>query len=119
VAAALGTDAAYAAGFAKELLDAQGPSGFSFADIAADRAGARFGNGVLKGNFPVAGLAAGFAVESFMPPVEGLPEKLSTAQFKAQFGSKSNPKTLKQLQEIDRRINALPPYRPSTFQFTP
>jgi len=116
---ALGSEAATAAGFAKELLDAQGNSGFSFADIAADRAGTRFANGVLKNHFSLAALEKSFQVDAFVPGVEGLPEGLSAAQFKARFGKKDAPQVIDQLKEIDRRIQTLPPYRPSTLKLIP
>ena len=48
--ASTGAEAAQAAGLAKELVDAQRPSGFSFADLAADRAGARFARSVVERN---------------------------------------------------------------------
>ena len=116
---AVGAEAATAAGFAKELLDAQGDSGFSFADIAADRAGTRFASGVLKNHFPLGGLDKSFEVDTFVPTVEGLPEGLSAAQFKSRFGKKNAPQVLDQLKEIDHRIQTLPPYRPSTLRLTP
>jgi hypothetical protein len=110
---AQGAGTAHAAGFAKELLDAQGASGFSFADIAADRAGVRFADGVLNRRFALGSLASSFKVETFMPPVDGLPEALSAAQFKADYGKKETPKVREALQSIDERINALPPYKRS------
>jgi hypothetical protein len=118
---AMGTEAAHAAGVAKELLDAQGDSGFSFADIAADRAGARFAGGVLKNRFPLSVLAQSFTVAAFMPEVKGLPEGFSSAQFKSKYGTKSDPRFNKQIKEIDRRILVLPPYRPaeSNLRLTP
>jgi hypothetical protein len=111
LASAVGPEAAHAAGFAKEWLDAQGASGFSFADIAADRAGVRFGNGVLNGRFAVRSLATSFQVETFMPVVDALPEGFSAAQFRSEYGKKEAPKVLQELKRIDERINALPPYR--------
>ncbi len=119
LAAAIGTDAAHAAGIAKEFLDAQNASGFSFADIAADRAGTRFANGVFKNHFPLGALAKSFVVETFVPEIEGLPEGLTAAQFKTQYGAKTGPKVLEQLTDIDRRIEALPPYRPATLRLSP
>jgi hypothetical protein len=119
LASSHGAVAAHAAGFAKELLDAQGASGFSFADIAADRAGVRFAGNVLKGRFPLAALANSFNVDTFMPSIDGLPEGFSAAEFRSQYGKKDAPQVLNQIGEIDRRIEALPPYRPSTLQLGP
>jgi hypothetical protein len=111
---ALGAEAAHAAGFAKEMLDSQGASGFSFADIAADRAGVRFAGGVLKGQFALGSLATSFKVDTFMPTIDGLPEGFSAAQFKSEYGKKDAPNVLKEIKAIDSRINALPPYQPAT-----
>jgi hypothetical protein len=108
----VGAKGATAAGFAKELLDAQGLSGFSFADIAADRAGVRFGNSVTKNHFSLAAIGNSFETSAFVPDIKDLPEGLSAAQFKSQYGKKDSPKVLEQLKEIDKRINALSPYRP-------
>jgi hypothetical protein len=105
-------DAAQTAGLVKELADANSASGFSFADLAADRAGSRFARAVLDKKIPPGMLGLTFQVTSFMPDVSGLPEKLSAQKFAAQFGSKDDPRFVKQLQEIDQRITQLPGYRP-------
>ena len=107
LAATTNADAAQAAGLAKEFADAQGPSGFSFADIAADRAGARFARAVLDKRVPLGMLALAFRVQMFMPDVAGLPEKLSAKDLAAQFGNKDDTRFAKQLKEIDDRIMAL------------
>jgi hypothetical protein len=109
--ATMGGDAARAAGLTKELLDAHGASGFSFADIAADRAGVRFAEGILSGKFKLNLLARGFSVDTFMPEIEGLPEGLTAVEVASQFGTKSDARFLKQLRAIDQRIGHLPPYR--------
>ncbi len=57
-------------GVAKEVLDAQGGSGFSFADLAADRAGIRFAEGVLSGTLPLAALAENFRTVDFVPALD-------------------------------------------------
>jgi len=99
------------------MLDAQGSSGLSFADIAADRAGVRFADGILNKRVPFGMLPQIFAVKAFMPAVEGLPEGLSAGDLESQFGGKDDPRFRKQLAEIDRRILALPAYRPIDVQF--
>jgi hypothetical protein len=116
LAAVLGAPAAQAAGAAKEMADARGASGFSFVDIAADRAGARFAGGVLNKQMPLRLLAESFSVSAFMPKVDGLPEGLSADQFRKQFGGTRGPRYSKQVAEIDQRILTLPPYKPSTLK---
>lgn len=113
LAATTGAGAAQTAGLAKELSDAQGGSGFSFADVAADRAGIRFAQGVLEKKIPLGMLALTFSVPSYMPDVNGLPEKLAARDLATQFGNKDDPRLLKQIREIDQRISLLPGYRPA------
>ncbi len=119
LASTLGETAVTNLSFAKEMNDAQTASGFSFADIAANRAGVRFAQGVKQRQFAPIAIASSFKSNSFMPTINGLPEGLSTAQFKTDFGKLGSPQYQKQLQEIDARIELLPPYRPSTLKLTP
>jgi hypothetical protein len=115
--AVLGAEATDAAGVAKELLDAQGNSGFSFVDLAADRAGVRFADGILNKRVPLGLLPQTFSVAAFVPATEGLPEGLSAGAMRKQYGAKNDPRFRKLLSEIDSRILALPPYRPINLQF--
>lgn len=108
--AAAGADAANAAGHAKELFDSRRASGFSFADIAANRAGARFASSVLEQRMTLGNLRLAFAVTSYMPDVTGLPEHIAAKDFAAQFGSQNDLRFTKQLKEIDERIRKLPAY---------
>jgi hypothetical protein len=117
--ATLGAEMAQTAGVAKELLDAHGESGFSFVDIAADRAGIRFAEGVLGRKFALGVLARGFTVPTFMPEVEGLPEKLTAVQITSQYGAADDPRFRRELQQIDQRVQLLPPYRMITGRLGP
>lgn len=98
-------------GLAKELVDTQRGSGFSFADLAADRAGSLFAAGVLKKKIPLGQLADGFAVDLFMPSVDGLREELTAAELVGELGDDEDRRFQQQLREVDRRVLALPPYR--------
>jgi hypothetical protein len=111
LAATLGDAAADTAGLAKELLDANGGSGFSFADLAADRAGRRFASGVRSKQLSLAMLSQSFLVPAFIPSIKDLPEGLTAADLAQQFGDKDDDRFLKQVLEIDQRILNLPPYR--------
>jgi hypothetical protein len=106
--------ATVAAALSRELADARGPGGFSFANIAADRAGVRFAQGVLDRRLSLPMLAATFNVTSYMPAVDGLPEKLSADELAAQFGNEGDPRFQKKLADIEQRISRLPAYRPIT-----
>jgi hypothetical protein len=119
LAATMGAEAANAAGVAKELVDANTTSGFSFADLAADRAGVRFAEGVMARRFPLRLLGQAFSVSAFMPELKDLPEGLSATDVASQFGSPDDPRFQKRLFEIDQRIQSLPAYRISTGSFRP
>jgi hypothetical protein len=101
---------------AKELLLAgeldRVPAGrFSFALVAADRAGIRWGADVAKGRFKPEMVATGFEPAMFMPAVDDLPEEPSASEFAARFGSQRDPRFLQQLMAIEHRIGELPLYR--------
>lgn len=115
--AAAGTpESADAMGISKEALDAQGGSGFSFADVAANRAGIRFARAVLAGRTSPERLAESFRPRLFMPAVKDLPEGLQNADFIRQFGGPGDERFERQLGEINRRIDALPAY--AAFELT-
>lgn len=114
-----GAQPANAMALTKELADAQGPGGFSFADIAADRAGVRFAQSVLEKKLSLGALAATFTVDGYMPDIEGLPENIPAKDLAAKFGGKDDPRLLEQLKEIDKRIAQLPGYRPAAPVFSP
>jgi hypothetical protein len=109
--ATMGADAARAAGVTKELLDAHGGSGFSFADLAADRAGVRFAEGLLRNQLKLSTIARGYSVNTFMPAIDNLPEGLTAVEVASKFGTQKDSRFLKQLRAIDQRIQLLPPYR--------
>jgi len=104
-----------AAGEFKELLDSgNGGSGFSFADLAADRAGIQFVT-VATADEAAARrlqerLVASNGEAGFFPDTAGLAEGLSEEQFRQQFGSAESQRYREQLALIDRRIARLPVY---------
>lgn len=100
---------ANAIGVYKETADLRDGSGFSFNDIAADRAGTRLG--LLAQRDPRAlqeRLARGAAENDFMPDVADLPEFLSERQFLATYGGVDAPPYRRMLADIERRLDALP-----------
>lgn len=108
--AAIGPEAADKLGLAKEVLDAQGGTGLSFADVAANRAGIRFANKVLASPASLARIAENFEPEFYMPAVAGLPEGLQQTQLKAEYGGLGDERFERQLQAIEERLDGLPPY---------
>jgi hypothetical protein len=98
-----------AIGVYKETVDLRHGSGFSFNDIAADRAGTRLG--LLARHDPQAlqdRLARGARESDFMPDVADLPEFLGRAEFLATYGGVDAPPYRRMLADIDRRLDALP-----------
>lgn len=104
-----------AIGLYKEVKDSRGGSGFSFNDLAADRAGSRLGE--MASASPEAALylqarmKAGLREADFMPSAEGLPEFMPEPEFKRRFGGIGAPAYNQMMMEIERRVAALPLYR--------
>ena len=105
----------YAIGELKELLDsARGGSGFSFADLAADRAGLKFSEYVsshagelTRGRKAVTNMRE----NSFFPDIQGLPEKLTDKEFVKYYKNVNSVMYDAMLADIDKRINSLPLYQ--------
>ncbi len=98
-------------GEVKEINDADGPSGFSFADIAADRTGVRFAEVATVSEDSAramqSALATGAREGDFFPRVSDLPEGLSEAEFTARYGSIDSPTFDSVVQQIDGRIGKI------------
>ena len=109
VAAEGGGPLADAVGVYKELLDAQGGSGFSFNDIAADRAGTRLGLRLVRqARATQQRLAEPVTEDELMPSVTDLPEHLTQAEFKRRFGGMGAPAYLAMMASIEARLDRLP-----------
>jgi hypothetical protein len=102
-------------GEAKEVSDAEGPSGFSFTDIAADRTGVRFAEVATASERSARKLQdtlAGSAGESaFFPRVGDLPEGLSEADFKSTYGDLDTETYTAMIKAIDKRIAKVALYK--------
>jgi len=112
IAAHAGEPLAKAIGLEKEIDDAQRGSGFSFVDLAADRAGTRLGQ--LAARSPerlAAAVAAGLTDAALLPSIDGLPEHMMADEFRRRFGSPEAPAYRQMSDEIDRRIAALALFR--------
>jgi len=107
-----GPQGAEAAGLDKELLDARSGNGFSFADLCADMSGVLFASHVNEENIPLTEIARSFAVEDFVPKMDGLPDDVSWDTLQKQYGEAGSENFQRQRSEIFHRILALPPYRP-------
>jgi hypothetical protein len=116
LAAIAGEELADRAGLYKEVRDTHGGSGFSFSDLAADRAGARFGMRATVSEAEArrvqALLAGGRDTALYLPEVRDLPEFLPGAVFEGRYGGVGGAGYTRVLEEIERRIAALPLHRP-------
>ncbi len=112
LAAWAGEAVADAIGLAKEMRDARSGSGFSFADLAADRAGTRFGE-LVAANSPrlQAALQRPLADSDLAPSLAGLPEGLSAAEFERRFAAPESANYRLVTSEIERRLGEMPLYR--------
>jgi hypothetical protein len=106
-------------GEAKELLDSiKGGSGVSFVDLLADRAGVRFAR-IATGSPESARAVQLFFRQQrqeseIFPSKARLPEGLSQQVFEQHFQSIDSAVYQQMVQEIDRRLDALPLYQIST-----
>ncbi len=98
-------------GEAKELLDAgrADGSGYSFDDLAFDRAGIRlFDTGLAAAPAGLSALAARMVGETaIVPPIRDLPSGLTEGQFLGRFGGVDSAAYAAMLAEIDARIARL------------
>ena len=103
------------AGLYKELRDAQEGSGFSFNDLAADRAGSRLGEASTRSPQQarrVQDVLAGVKDAGvFFPRVNDLPEFMGQAEFQRRFGGVGAPAYRSMVAKIEARIAALALYR--------
>lgn len=96
-------------GLEKELDDADGGSGFSFADLAADRSGTRLMEKVTRNgdlaDLLVRRLAEPLADEDVVPPVADLPEGMDEATFRRIYEAPGSREYEALVQRIDRDID--------------
>jgi hypothetical protein len=114
ITASVSGQVAQAAGEEKELSDAQDGSGFSFIDLAADKAGTRFGETAVVSPESARKLQKAMAAvkhyDEFMPDPTRFPEKMTVSQFKARFESMNSPLYQALVKQIEAQIAALPIY---------
>ena len=115
ISANAGAPLSDAIGLYKEIDDSRGGSGFSFNDIAADRAGTRFGELAVRNNESALRLqrqvAANIRDSDILPKIVDLPEFMPEAEFKKRFGGIGSLPYKRMMDDIEKRIAALPLYR--------
>ncbi|GJL76379.1 hypothetical protein [Nitrosomonas sp.] len=101
-----------AIGLYKEIEDKRSGSGFSFNDIAADRAGTRFGERATASQKEAVRLqqliAQGLDDSDLMPAWTDLPEHLSKNEFRQHYGNFDTPAYHQTMEKIERRVEILP-----------
>ncbi len=117
-------DISNAIGEFKELLDAgKGGSGFSFADLAADRAGILFAGTATAGPTEAKAmqqvLGANEREDIFFPDVGGLPEGLSQQDFERIYGNVESEKYKALTESIDKCLEKLPAFLNESYQDLP
>ncbi len=104
-----------AMGLLKEELDADGGSGFSFADLLADRAGTTLAGMSTRDEARARAmqdrLAAGVRAEEVFPPADGLPEGLADAELQARYGGVGGRGYRRVAEDVERRVAACAAYR--------
>ncbi len=104
-----------AIGLRKEIDDASSGSGFSFKDLAADKAGTRFGELAVASSLSAStlqnSLVKGRGDTLLMPDINGLEENLNKAKFERRYGGPGDERYEAVVRMIDHRINNLALYR--------
>ena len=115
LAATAGGPLADVVGLYKELDDARGGSGFSFSDLAADRAGTRLGALAVSDSAGQSRLrkvmTTGLQESDLLPEVRDLPEFMRQDEFVRRYGGVGQPRYQALVQRIEQRLAALPLYR--------
>ncbi len=110
-----GSRLSHFAGLAKEIEDAGRGSGFSFADLAADRAGVRLGElaaGSREQAKQIQNRMASVTTEAgFMPAIANLPEGIMELAFKKRYTDLDSQAYGMIEREISRRLNACRVYQ--------
>lgn len=105
------TNLSDAIGLYKEIEDLRDGSGFSFNDIAANRAGTQFGKKAVANQVSARQLQRLIVSElkdtDLMPPWLDLPEHLPKSEFQQRFGGVNEPIYKQMAAEIESRVSAL------------
>jgi hypothetical protein len=115
ITASVNGQVAKVVGEEKELSDAQGGSGFSFIDLAADKAGTRFGEMATSSPENARKIQKAMSTikdySDFMPDPTDLPEHMNEAEFKQRYQAVDSATYQELSKQIDARIAATPIYK--------
>ena len=111
-----GSGLAGAMGVFKELDDSRGGSGFSFADLLADRAGIRLAEMAMgtdqQARLLQQRMSGPLSESDFMPDIDDLPEGIMELEFKQRFRDLDSKSYRIVEDEIERRLYRCTIYRP-------
>lgn len=117
LAALLGREASESIGMDKEVRDIGGWSGFSFSDVAANRAGALFGElataSARSARRVQDRIERAASDTDIMPAVRHLPDHLPEKELKRRFGEPGGRAYERVLEEVEAQIADAPLYRVS------
>jgi len=115
ISVSAGSGLANLAGIFKEMDDSRGGSGFSFADLAADRAGVKFAEIASQTSQQAVLLQQRMRSHikefDFMPRIDNLPEGIQQLEFKRRYKDLDSASYRMVEKEIERRIAACRIYR--------
>ncbi len=105
-----------AVGIAKEMKDSTpGGSGFSFADMAANKAGIRFAVAATRdaasAHAAQMRIGQGVAIADLFPDVSDLPEAITGDELRSRYGGVGGAEARRLFERIDRRLDALEFFR--------
>jgi hypothetical protein len=105
-----GSRLANAIGLMKEEEDAGKGSGFSFTDLAANRAGVRLGERAMGNSAPALQQYLSIAHDDadLLPDFRDLPEFMPQSEFDRRFGPIGGPRYQEVIDRIDARLDAHP-----------
>lgn len=107
LSAEAGSELADAIGLLKEVADSRQGSGFSFDDMAANRAGTRLGEMAVRSPQELQARLAGVQDDSdLLPDVSDLPGALSHRQWRQRFGGPGVAEYERMRERIERRLDA-------------
>jgi hypothetical protein len=116
LAVSTGGDLAGAVGVFKELEDSRGGSGFSFADLLADRAGIRLAQMATdtekRARLLQERMSGPLSETDFMPEINDLPEGVMELEFKRRYRDLDSKRYRIIEAEIEQRLSRCRIYRP-------
>ena len=112
-----GSGLAGAMGVFKEIDDSRGGSGFSFADLLADRAGIRLAEMAtgtdVQARLLQQRMSGPLSESDFMPDIDDLPEGIMELEFKQRYRDLDSKSYMIVEDEIERRLSGCTLYSPA------